>query len=175
MKFNFPFNPGNRKTQIGVAVILVLLILGMATKCHAAEVKADPPPAYPQFGVGSAVIRGATPTISLTVVYPERVGDAGYEVGVTLLGESSFRDTTQRNNFAVHGTLVDGFGRFDVGLGLAYLQNTDEYNGSHLNFHLVVGYRFKAVPVTLRVQHFSNAGTVAPNRGRDMALVFYRF
>lgn len=172
MKFELPFNPRNRTAQIGVTAALLLLFLGLATKCRGAEA---PPPAYTQLGIGSAFIRGASPVLSLNVVYPQRVGDASYELGVTLLGESTFRDVLQRNNFAVHATLVDGFGRFDVGLGLAYLQNTDEYNGSHLNFHLLVEYRVKTIPVTLRMQHFSNAGTVAPNRGRDMLLALYRF
>ncbi len=171
MPYALPFNPRNRKVQLGVGTILVLLLLAFATKCHSAE----PPPAYVQFGVGSTVVRGATAVIDLSVQYPERVSDAGYEFGATFIGESSFREQGQRNNFALHAALIDGFGRFDVGLGAAYLQNVDEYNGSHLNFQLILQYRVKTIPLTFRVQHFSNGGTQAPNRGRDMLLAYWRF
>lgn len=169
MKFSLPFNPGNWKTQIGVGIALVLLFTMFATTCRSAE------PAYMQGGIGSAVVRGPAPVIDLTIVYPNRVNDASYELGATLIGESSFRDANQRNNFALHASIVDGLGRFDVGLGAAYLQNTDEYNGSHLNFHLLLQYRVKTIPLILRWQHFSNAGTQSPNRGRDMVILYWRF
>ncbi len=169
MKLSLPFNPGSWKTQLGVGLVLILLFSALATKCRAAE------PAYMQGGVGSAVVRGPAPVIDVTIVYPNRVKDASYELGATLIGESSFRDANQRNNFALHASIVDGLGRFDVGLGAAYLQNTDEYNGSHLNFHLLLQYRFRRWPVVARWQHFSNAGTQSPNRGRDMALLYRLF
>jgi hypothetical protein len=68
-----------------------------------------------------------------------------------------------------------GFGPLEIGLGVAFLQNTDVYNGSHGNFALQIAYRFKRWPVTLTVRHWSNAGTVQPNLGRDFALVSWRF
>lgn len=170
MKLNLPFNPGNWKVQIGVGLVLVLLFTAFATNCRADETSP-----YVQLGMGSAIVRGPAPVLDLTVVYPHRVKDASYEFGTTLIAESSFREVQQRNNFAFHASIVDGFGRFDVGLGAAYLQNTDEYNGSNLNFHLILQYQVKTIPVTLRWQHFSNAGTRLPNRGRDMLIAYWRF
>lgn len=170
MKFKTPWNPGKKAAWIVTALIVVLAV-GFCTTARSAEGTTP----YVQFGLGSTVVRGTTPSVDLSIVYPERVGDASYEFGATFIGESSFRDVLQRNNFALHAGIVDGFGRFDVGLGVAYLQNTDEYNGSNLNFQLLLGYRFKALPLTVRLQHFSNGSTKMPNRGRDMLLFYYRF
>jgi hypothetical protein len=166
--FKTPWNPG-KKAAYAVTALLILLAVGFCTTARSAE------PPHVQMAVGSTVVRGTTPAVSVNVVYPGRVGDASYEFGATFIGESSFRDVLQRNNFALHAGIVDGFGRFDVGLGVAYLQNTDEYNGSNLNFQLLLGYRFKSLPLTVRLQHFSNGSTKMPNRGRDMLLFFYRF
>lgn len=165
---NLPFNPG-KKVGYAVAAVILLLLTAFATRC------AQGADNYMQFGAGSAIVRGATPSISITAVFPDKIRDTDIEVGATFLGESSFREQVQRNNFAWRATLVDGFGHFQVGLGAAYLQNTDEYNGSQLNFHLMLGYRFEKIPLSVRVEHFSNGGTRMPNRGRDMLLVYYRF
>ena len=56
-----PFNQGNTKTQIGVAVVLVLLIVGFATKCAAGD-------GYTQIGGGSTIVRGTAPAIDLSFV-----------------------------------------------------------------------------------------------------------
>ncbi len=165
-----PFNQGKPKVQAGVLLIIVLIVIGLATKARAGE-------SYAQFGVGSAVVRGPAPVLNLSIVYPDAgPGDASFEIGVMFIGESTTPDNGhQRQNFAWYGALVEGFGRFDVGVGPAFLQNLDTYNGSHTNFTLLLGYRFKRVPITLRIQHFSNGGTVSPNKGRDSLLAIWRF
>ncbi len=172
MTFKTPFNPGKKAAWI-VSALLIVLAVGFCTTARSAEVPAGTTVPYVQMGIGSTVVRGATPVVGLNIVYPNAVGDASYEIGATFIGQSSFRDVPQRNNFALHAGIVDGFGRFDVGLGVAYLQNTDEYNGSQLNFQLLLGYRFDNW--TVRLQHFSNGSTKMPNRGRDMLMVYYKF
>lgn len=165
-----PFNPGNRKVQAGVAIILLLFFWALATKCSAGE------ESYSQVGGGGTFIRGETGVLDLAFAYPKAApGDAVLEVGATFIGESDLHTVPQRNNFAVRATVVDYLGHVQVGLGIAYLQNTDIFNGSHLNFTLVLGYEFRRMPLTLRVQHFSNGGTVSPNKGRDMLLALWRF
>lgn len=165
-----PFNQGRPKVQLGVLLVVVLFLVGLATRCGAEE-------AYSQFGVGSTYIRGTAPVMDLAYVYPDAApGDAVLEVGATFLGQSSTADNgVQRNNFAARAAIVEGLGRFRVGLGFAYLQNTDTYNGSNLNFNLILGYDVKTIPVTLRIHHFSNGGTRSPNKGRDMLLIYWRF
>lgn len=164
-----PFNPGKRSVQIGVAAFLLILIATLASTCRAA------PPPYVSFGYGKTVLRGEADVLDLNITYPRRVQDADLVVGVTLIGESTLFGQPQRNNFGVRAQIVDGVGRMDAGFGLVYLQNTDIYNGSNLNFTLTLAYRFKRLPVTATFQHWSNAGTRMPNKGRDMLFVSYRF
>lgn len=163
-----PFNQKNRKTQAGVLLVLILLVLGFATQSRAGD--------FLQFGGGMTVVRGKAPALDVSLVYPEAgPKDAVVEIGATFIGASTHDQKGQGNNFAFRAALVEGFGRFDVGLGAAYLQNADAYNGSNLNFQLLLGYRFKALPISLRISHFSNGGTRSPNLGRDMLLVLWRF
>jgi hypothetical protein len=165
-----PFNQGKPKVQLGVLTIVLLLILGLATQCARAE------ESYAQIGGGGAVIRGPSAVIDLAYVYPNAAPkDAVLEVGATFIGASTLNGNVQRNNFALRATVVEGLGPVEIGLGVAYLQNTDTYNGSNLNFNLLIGYDFKIVPLTIRLQHFSNGGTRSPNKGRDMLLLIWRF
>lgn len=167
----WPTNQGNPKAQIGVIALIVLLLAGLATKCAAGEND------YSQLGLGGTVARGEAPVMDLTYVYPDAgPKDAVLEAGVTFIGVSATDDNgPQRANFALHVTIVEGLWRFQVGLGAAYLQNTDTYNGSNVNFHLLFGYKMKTLPITWRMQHFSNGGTRSPNKGRDMLLLIWRF
>ncbi len=164
-----PFNPRNPKTQVMVGIVLALLLAGAATTCRSAE------PVL-QFGIGSAIIRGEAPVIDLAIVYPQAgPGDADYLFGVTLIGESELYGQAQRNQVAWRAGIVEGFGRFDVGIGLAVLQNADVYNSCRLQFALSLGYRPRRWPVSLGLQHLSNSGSCYPNKGRDALLVAWRF
>lgn len=167
-----PFNQKSTKTQIGVLVLIVLFLTALVTKCARAG-EGEP---YTQIGGGMTVVRGAAPVIDISFVYPEAgPGDSVLEVGATFIGGSTFEGTYQQNNFAWRAAIVDGIGPIEVGLGAAFLQNVDTYNGSHTNFVLILGYKFKRWPVTLRLdQHFSNGGTQSPNKGRDMTLGIWR-
>jgi hypothetical protein len=164
-----PFNQGNTKVQLGVAVVIALILIASCTVARAGD-------GYVAFGAGTTTIRGPAPVIDLSISYPNSgPGDAGYEIGATFIGISTLNGEDQAQNYALRAALVDGFGHFDVGIGVAYLQNVDTYNGSHSNFTLLFGYRFQALPLTLRVEHFSNGGTQSPNKGRDMVWLAYRF
>jgi hypothetical protein len=168
LKYIIPFNPGNTKTQSGVAVVLLLLIAAFATNCARADDN------YVQMGLGSTIMRGPAPVIDLQLVYPD-LGpkDARVEFGATIIGASNYGGVDQPNNFAFSAAVVDSLGGFDVGLGAAFLQNTDKYNGSHLNFKLILGYRWDWG--SIRWSHFSNAGTVKPNLGRDWINLNWEF
>jgi hypothetical protein len=165
----WPTNGGNTKTQVLVAVLVLLLVAGLATLARSAEPVA-------QFSAGRAVMRGETTAMDISVTYPQAgPGDSSYSFGVTFIGGSVHYGRAQRQQFAWRGELIDGFGRFDVGLGIAYVQNDDIYNSCHANFTLSLGYRFRGLPVTVGVRHFSNGGTCSPNVGRDLLLVGWRF
>lgn len=166
----WPTNPKDRKSATLVMIVVALLIAGFATRCRAAD---DP---YIQFGAGSTIMRGETTALDLSVVYPDAApGDADYAVGITFVGQSSLYGESQRPNFMWRAEIIDGFGRFDVGLGVVYIQNSDIYNSCGANFTLSLAYRLVKLPLTMVVRHFSNGGTCSPNKGRDMVFLAYRF
>jgi hypothetical protein len=71
-------------------------------------------------------------------------------------------------------------GEMFIGIGGAYKTETDEMNGSRLNFTEQLGWRFRplligAARVEIALRHMSNAGLKKPNRGQDFitaAIVF---
>lgn len=150
-----------------ILLIVVLLLLGsFATTCRSESII--------QVEGGSTLSRGYTPALGLTIVWPESgPGDADFQCGLMLVGTSEFK-TNNPNQAAVQCLIVDGYKRFDLGLGIVALQNTDDYNSSHTNFSLLAGYRFTD-RLGVIYRHWSNAGTTKPNIGRDMLLLTYRF
>ena len=57
--------------------------------------------------------------VDLTIAYPEAgPKDADYAIGVSFIGGSEFNGN-QPNQFAWRAEVLDGFGKFDGGLGLA--------------------------------------------------------
>lgn len=158
-----------RASQVLSAIFLLLAIAGLATTCRAGETQT-------QFGMGSTYARSPTPVLDLAVTTTLGApGDARWQYGLTLVGSSTYMDREQGNQAALSAMLVDGFGRFDVGLGVAFVQNLDIYNGSHANFSLMLAYRFQRLPITIAIRHWSNAGTKYPNLGRDFAILSWRF
>lgn len=151
-------------TQYAILVFITLLLLAFATNCRAAEL---------EFGAGKTYIRGDTEVIDLSLTLPLEGLEAAWQTSLTLVGSSRYDGLDQPNNFAVQSLLVDGFGNFDVGFGVGFLQNSDRYNGSSMNFVLQLGLDLGRVKVTAR--HWSNAGTRKPNLGRDFLLISYSF
>jgi hypothetical protein len=159
MKINWPSNSG--KTAIAVGIFVTICIAAWATKCHGEGIAVS---------VGSAVLRGPTPALQVEWQWPAfEHRDAHWETGITMMGSSTFRGDNQTNSFAWDATFVDGFGPVDIGIGPAYVQNTDVYNHEGANYHLMLGYHYKRWFV--RYNHFSNAGSKQPNLGRDLVLV----
>lgn len=155
-----------RKAQLAILVFVLILLGTFATQCRAESVV--------QFEGGSTVARGYTPVVGITVVWPEAgPKDADFQCGIMLVGTSNYKSDNP-NQAAVQCLLVDGYKKLDLGIGVVALQNTDDYNGSHGNFSLMAGYRFTD-KFGLIYRHWSNAGSVKPNLGRDMVLLTYRF
>lgn len=163
----------SKPTLIAVLGVVALLALGMMIpKCHAAPLDAP----YVQLSGGAAVIRGPTEVLDLSFTEPApQLRNAFWQESLTVIGTSTYNGKPVPNNFALRGGFFDGFGRFDVGLGVSWMQNPFPYNGSPVNFNLSLDYRFKLLPVTLTYTHMSNAGSRLPNLGRDLVLVGWRF
>lgn len=164
----------NWKTTALVLLLVALLVIGLAIpQCHAEGVLDAP---YVQLSAGKTYIRGPAEVLDLTFTQPApQLRHAYWQESLTVIGSSTYRNQPVPNNFIVRGLFVDGFGRFDVGLGLAWVDNYLPYNGQHVNFALQLAYRFKRLPITLTMAHVSDAGTQLPNLGRDMLTLGWRF
>lgn len=159
----------NPKTAVKlIALFLVVCVAAWATTCSAE--------AYSSFGGGKTVNRGDTETMELSRVWPVAYAkDAQWRIGMTLIGESS--DSRYQldvpNNACVFGQYLDGFKNFKVGIGAALCQNKEVYISAHGQFRLSMEYHFKHF--YLVYGHYSNAGTVMPNSGRDFINVMWKF
>lgn len=157
--FNLP-----RKAAIAVGIFVVLFLIGIAARCHA-----DP---MIRVSGGSTYIRGPAPVLDLGFSwYAGQSTRDFWKADLTLIGQSHWHDREAPNNFALRGLYVTGFGHFDIGLGLAWMQNPQPYNGSPVNFSLELAYRIGRFAIT--VSHLSNAGTRMPNYGRDFLMIGY--
>ena len=160
----------NKSAVIAICAFVAIfaLALGMA-KCHAAE-------PYVQLSGGYALVRGQTPVIDLTFTQPApQLRNAFWYGALDVIGASTFKAQPVPNSFALRGGFCPGFGRLDVCLGVAWVQNYLPYNGEHFNANLQLDYRFTRVPVTVTYTHMSDAGSTPINLGRDILLVGYRF
>lgn len=169
MEFLSKLFRNNQKTRIAIAVFVVALLAFFAIgprTCKAEQTLTAE--------VGSAIVRGAAPTVGLTLGFP----NAGpvktdYEFGVQLVGSSDYEGESQPNAIMVHAALVDGFGPFEMGLGL-YGHNVDWAYNCSFGFHLLARYRFTE-HLGLQWRHYSTAGSCSPNPGRDIISVGWRF
>ena len=122
---------------------------------------------------GSAMLRGATPTLGFNWSC-ERCGpvDTDWEAGFELIGESRhFRDNP--NVIQVHGQIVDGWKRAELGLGFYYQNQATEYVCRH-GFHLLARFRFTD-RLAAQWRHSSSAGSCIPNAGRDLLTLGWSF
>ena len=115
------------------------------------------------------MVRGPTPSIGFVKSWRNRgVGDYSYECGFGIVGSSAWRGREQRNQGVAECLIVDGFGRFDIGAGLAAQSSSDDYN-TRANFSLLLRWRITE-RLSLAYRHRSNADTSAPNVGRDLLI-----
>jgi hypothetical protein len=80
----------------------------------------------------------------------------------------------------LHWSLIDRSGvELFVGGGAAYVNKTDDLNGSNWNFAEQLGWRFPKQAnghrLEFAIRHVSNAGIKKPNRGEDFLTLAYVF
>jgi len=79
----------------------------------------------------------------------------------------------ERNSF-FYGQRIWSKGRFEFGLGLAQFANKSRALGQKTTYPLVIGWNFNE-DVSLRLRHFSNAGSATPNLGQDAITIAWTF
>ena len=154
------------KPLIFLFVAVFVGSLFFVSRCAAADLS---------FEGGTTVVRGEAPVFGMVVELPGLFAkSAGVAFTAHLIGDSTFEGQHQNNQIAAGAIVFNRIGRFDIGLGLAKLQNDDAYNSGNINFELEVRWRVND-HLWLTQRHFSNAGSHFPNEGRDLTLVTYRF
>jgi hypothetical protein len=109
-----------------------------------------------------------------------------FELGAMRFADGQIEKTVSLANpnwtFLISGrwTFIRKSGaKFFLGLGGAYKTETDDLNGSRLNFTEQLGVRFTRSDVgpgfEIVVRHMSNAGLKKPNKGQDFITVIYVF
>ena len=162
------------KAIVALAILVGAFLLFLALQARSAEPEMER--AVTQVAVGRAIVRGHTAAMNLAWSWPAAQSRRDVWVAsMTLIGASDFYGVHAPNNFALDAQYVTGYRHFDLGLGISWMENPEPYNGSHINFALSAGYRFQRWPLTLFWKHYSCGGTCAPNLGRDMAFLGYRF
>jgi len=161
-----PFN--NRKGVI--VAILCLILLFISYGVFATEVEVGPTFAG-EFNDG------------MGLVLTERVADGKIDLGMAIIGEQ---------NYAKENLILENNGNFfavfcqtkpkswfvlfpaDVCIGGAYWIHTSRFIGDELGFHLALKWRI-GEHASINLRHWSNAGTVKPNRGQDLLTFGWRF
>lgn len=167
------------KMMIVLAAFVALMIacIGFAKRAHGEDFTAAPTlHPYVQLSGGRTMLRGDASALNLAWTWraPQSRADM-WMTSMTLIGNSSFRGQAYRNNYAFSVQYVTGFDRFDIGIGPSWMINPAPYNGTPVNFNLMLGYRFARIPVTVWWDHFSCGGACSPNEGRDILFAGYRF
>ena len=153
---------GNSPMVTALIVLFILILCVVLWRpLHAAEL---------DLRLGSSFKGGGSgPVLGLDAHFPQ----GGFDVvaGTDLWGATS----TVPNNWDWHAGIHACRWSICAALGAAYLQRIDQVDGSHTNFYLSLSYLFGWRRVqSLDIIHLSNAGTIAPNVGRNAALVSIR-
>lgn len=157
---------GNGKAATILILVFILILCALLWRC--APARADEH-VYLRAGTSFGP-SGPGPVLGLDIRFPQGHALELY-AGTLLWGQTR----VGASNWDWHAGLRTCRGQLCANLGAAYLQCTDRLNGSHTNFNLGVAWQFDWGRLSgLSFAHLSNAGTVAPNLGRNAALVDFR-
>lgn len=154
-----------------VYIILALIVLFFAYKANATEA---------EFGA-TFDSKGFNEGIALGV--SERFLDNKLDLGLFLIGEQKYKkeDIIVGNNgnvtLAYVATKPETWWIIlptEAHIGAAYWIETNRFIGSQMTFNLALKWHI-GKHASFGIRHWSNAGTVKPNRGQDMITIGWRF
>lgn len=158
---------GNNKQARPFIFAAIILFVILAVSCNVS--RAD----ELHLETGVSVIHGTGPYLGLYYKFGSSK-TLSTETGFEFWGKTTpYEGRTIPNNWNPNALIDVQKGRFYMGMGIAYLQLTDPLDGSHLNIALKLGFQATdRIGITMR--HISNAGTVAPNVGRNSIALDWR-
>jgi hypothetical protein len=179
------------QTRLAAALCMVLALF-LATRVRAAEAPAaEPSDVYGHLAVGTGTSVQYDGTSTTPVVFTSWTwADDRYELAAIrfVTAQRRLDETLAAPNWAfevsrrwrLKWSLIDRSGlQLFFGAGAAYKTETDELNGSRLNFAEQFGWRFPrredGGQVEFAIRHISNAGLKKPNKGQDFLTLAYVF
>jgi hypothetical protein len=182
-----------RRIKAHVAAALWIALAFPATRVGAAEAPAGEPTDFLHghlaVGGGMSVQYDGTSTSDVALatwtwdhdhyeLAAFRFVSSQTRLGETLASPNWAFEVSRR--WRLNWSLIDRSGlQMFFGAGAAYKTETDELNGSRLNFAEQFGWRFprqeNGGQVEFALRHISNAGIKKPNRGQDFITLAYVF
>lgn len=148
----------SKKARIAIAGFIVLVI-GLAARCHAGELHLE---------LGASMIHGVGPTAGLYYKFGED-RHISFETGAQLWGSTKFDDTPIQNNWNPSVLMEARKGPVSAGIGFGYLVREDAIDGTNLNFSLKFRVQLPWDRWGIVVRHLSNAGCCrGSNQGRNL-------
>lgn len=160
-----PFNNPNK------AIVGILLVIGLFVaykSCSATELEVGPT-FTGQFNGG------------VGLVLTERVADNRIDLGVALVSDQTWDETSVTNNGNVFAAFVAskpesfwGWLPEEISIGATmWVKDNPPINGCRQGYLLGLKKRFRDFSVGIR--HWSNSGICRPNRGQDLLTFGWRF
>jgi hypothetical protein len=182
-----------RRIKAEVAAALWIGLALLAPRVDAAEAPAEEPPGFLDghvaVGGGMSVQYDGTSTADIGLatwtwhddhyeLAAFRFMSSQKRLGETLAEPNSVFEVSRR--WRLNWSLIDRSGlEMFFGGGAAYKTETDQLNGSRLNFAEQFGWRLprqeNAGRVEFALRHISNAGIKKPNKGQDFITLAYVF
>ena len=152
-----------------VLAFIVLLILFALNEAEALELEAGPTILSGEYAEGGSML------------VTERFGEGNvygrWAVGFGYVSKQychcNWPADLEENNLFQLQRVID-YERAELGIGMAYFTNTNRALGKNMTWSLSLGWRFND-HWTMRVRHYSNAGSGSPNLGQDMLTLGYKF
>lgn len=150
-------NPNQQKKYIAIFLTIFVTLVALATCAKSAEL---------DLGGGSTYMRGKTPYIEATIIWPKQIHNIDLYAGAMLVGNYDYQGENN-NQIVLRAGIRPRVGRFTASLGVASIQAPDALNSGSINFNLGLSLAITK-DLTLHIGHISNAGTHRPNVGRDL-------
>ena len=148
-------------------LMAAIAIFGMATTgAMAADLKFEGGATLDQ---GTAAVVGASLAIQKDAI-PFGVGT---ECGAYVIDESQDKLFNERQ-YAAQCLVTKSFGKFNLGLGGAYLEHTDEFNAEPFNGAMKVGFDFTD-HFSAQAYHWTDGSDWNLKNGRSFVTLSYKF
>ena len=148
-----------------VAVFVIILLFFFYNEAKSDEVFVE---------AGSTVLSGET-SKGGALILGQRFGQ--WEVAGGVLSPQECRCNWPEDigtNIFVQGQRIVSYKSANMGIGMAYWQNTNRALGKNFTWSLLVGWQVNE-RLSLQIRHWSNAGSGKPNLGQDLLSATLRF